>query len=324
MITVAGEALIDLVGDGVTFDAKLGGSPFNVAVGLARLGASCEFLGRLSRDSFGVRLRRHLKQHGVSLRAAVEADEPTTLAIATLDEHGAASYEFYVTGTADWQWRHAEIPERLPDDVAALHTGSLALLVEPGASLLEHLLRREHARGAVTISIDPNLRPLLERDARSARHRVERQIRYAHLVKASAEDLAWLYPGEEPERVARKWRELGPPVVVVTLGADGALAVGPRNAPMTVAAPRVAVVDTVGAGDAFTAALLSGLAERDLLVTVRGVPGSSEAGQGAMTEDAAELLDDALPDLLGRACAAAAITCQRAGADPPTAAELAR
>jgi fructokinase len=308
VITVIGEALIDLVGDGAVFQATPGGSPANVAVGLARLDQPCDFLGRISGDSFGVRLRAHMRSNGVSLRHAVAATEPTTLAIATLDQRGSAAYEFYVDGTADWQWSAEELPSPLPEDVVALHTGSLALAIDPGATVLEEYLRHEHDRGAVTISLDPNVRPQLAPD------------RYAHVVKASAEDLAWLYPGESVVEVVRHWYSLGPALVVLTLGADGALAVGPDGDLVEVSAPRVQVVDTVGAGDAFSAALLGGLAHQDLLSCLR-TPRIRALDPGSAGE-ATSAIRDALPGVLRRACTAAALTCTRPGADPLTASEL--
>jgi fructokinase len=317
VITVIGEALIDLVGDGADFQATPGGSPANVAVGLARLDQPCDFLGRISTDTFGARLRDHLIRNRVSLRHTVEAAEPTTLAIATLDPDGSATYEFYLNGTADWQWSAEELPTPLPTDVVAVHTGSLALAIDPGAKALEEFLRREYERDAVTISLDPNVRPQLAADRDAARRRIERQVSYAHLVKASAEDLAWLYPGREQVDVVRHWGRLGPSLVVLTLGEQGALALGPSGDLVKTSAPRVQVVDTVGAGDAFTAALLAGLADRHLLSRLR----SSAPGRTPPADSTA--VRDALPDVLHRACTAAALTCARAGADPLTANELA-
>ncbi|MGW5362755.1 carbohydrate kinase family protein [Actinopolymorpha pittospori] len=310
MITVIGEALVDLVGEGGTFQAKPGGSPFNVAVGLARLDVPSALLARLSGDSFGAQLRRHLDDNDVSTRYAVSASEPTTLAFALLDEHGTASYEFYVTGTADWQWTARELPDPLPAEVTAVHTGSLALALEPGASVLEEFLAREHKRGQVTISLDPNIRPLLSPDRAATRERVETQLTRAHLVKVSAEDLGWLHPGEAVDDVVRRWCARGPALVVVTLGADGAFAVGPEQARVDVGAPVVPVADTVGAGDAFTAALLAGLHEHDLLAGLR--------------RPRPEVIsEDVLHQVLTRSATAAALTCTRPGADPPTTRELA-
>jgi fructokinase len=313
VIAVIGEALVDLVsvaGDRDTLRARPGGSPYNTAIGLARLGVPCALVARISTDSFGDRLRAHLEENAVSLRYAVAAPEATTLAFALLDAEGTADYEFYVQGTADWQWTPDELPATLPSDVSAVHSGSLALAIEPGASILDDYLRREHDRGAVTISFDPNVRPQLVPDRDSARQRVERQVGHAHLVKASSEDIGWLYPGEPLDAVLDRWRALGPALVVGTLGPNGALALGPGGRRLHVPAPTVRVVDTVGAGDAFTAALLAGLDEQELLSKLR--------------QDTPEPIDDTvLGPVLTRACRAAAITCTRPGADPPNQEELA-
>ena len=312
MITVIGEALIDLVGERGVFRAQPGGSPCNVAVGLARLGIPCGFLGRISGDAFGAQLRAHLEGNGVSLRSAVAAAEPTTLAFAFLDDEGSARYEFYVNGTADWQWQVDELPDPLPPEVTAVHSGSLALALDPGAKVLEDFLRREHARGAVTVSLDPNIRPHLATDREATRRRVEQQVGHAHVVKASSDDLGWLYPGEPLGDVVRRWRLLGPTMVVATMAANGALALGPDDHLVHVPAPEVRVADTVGAGDAFTSAFLACLSDRGALAALRRPSGHELDGHGG----------DVLRAALARGCAAAAITCGRPGADPPTAAEL--
>jgi fructokinase len=321
VIAVVGEALIDLVGDvrvdgaggagsSGTFHARPGGSPYNVAIGLARLDCPCALLARISTDTFGVQLRTHLERNGVALDHVVDATEPTTLAFAILDQTGSARYEFYVAGTADWQWRAEELPAPLPPTVTALHAGSLALALPPGADVLDDFLRRERARGAVTISVDPNVRPQLATDRAATRDRIERQITCAHLVKVSEEDLAWLYPATPVSTVVEHWRDLGPAAVVVTLGERGAVAVGPDGREIRVTAPSVEVVDTVGAGDAFTAALLAGLDERGLLAELRRpVPERFDV--------------TGFQQVLARAAYAAARTCTRPGADPPTTAELA-
>jgi len=156
LITVCGEALVDLVSTGGwRFTAHAGGSPANVAVGLGRLGVPVSLLARISRDSFGALLRRHLTESGVDLRDVVVAAEPTTLAVATPGPGGSARYEFYLSGTADWQWTRTELPDRLADDVVALHAGSMALDIPPGAHQIAALMLRERRRGAVTISYDP-------------------------------------------------------------------------------------------------------------------------------------------------------------------------
>lgn len=309
MIAVLGEALVDLVGDGATFHATAGGSPANVAVGLGRLGVPVAMMARISTDRFGERLRQHLVCNGVDERFVVVADEPTTLAIANLDAGKPPDYQFYLAGTADWQWRPEELPEPLPEDIVALHAGSLALAVPPGAAVLEEVLRRERDRGAVTISFDPNVRPQVSPDVVVARPWVERLVALAHVVKVSEEDLAWLYPGSDCGEVAELWRSLGPGLTVVTMGGDGAVAYGARGGRAGAPAPQVEVVDTVGAGDAFTSALLQGLHGKGCL----GEP-DRQAIEALSGQDLAWLLT--------RACTAASLTCARPGADPPTLAAL--
>jgi fructokinase len=310
MITVCGEALIDLVNQGGgRFQAHPGGSPANVAVGLSRLGAPVALLARVSSDAFGQLLQAHLHDNGVDPRHLMQARERTTLAVVSLDENGVATYDFYVEGTADWHWQPSELPDPLPDDVTALHSGSLALAVEPGASLLTGLLRRERNRGQVTISIDPNIRPTFEPDRQAALRRVEEQVRFADVVKVSAEDLRWLVPGESAVECARRWQAMGPAVVVVTLGSSGAVAIAADGIQLSRPSVPVAVVDTVGAGDAFTAGMLDAMRRLGLL----GVRGHN-ALRGLSAQTLGRIVDEGM--------LVAALTCGRAGANPPTWAEV--
>lgn len=311
MIVVAGEALIDLVADpDGRYRPIPGGSPANVAVGLTRLGGTTELLARLGTGVFGRIVRAHLEDNGVGLAHAVSTDDPATLAVVALDDQGRAAYDFYVEGTADWGWSADEVPDPLPDGTLALCTGSLAVAIEPGASVLADLLRREHGRGEVTLVLDPNVRPALLGSPEQARPTLEALVALCDVVKVSDEDLEWLAPGEDVAAVAAGWAGLGPALVVVTRGGEGALAVTPAGASATVPAPAVDVVDTVGAGDAFTAGLVDTLRLRDLL------------GRGRH-ERLAALGEGDLADVLRRAALVAAITCGRAGADPPTAADVA-
>jgi fructokinase len=307
MLTVLGEAVIDLVGEGDRrFVAHLGGFARNVAVGLGRLGQPVSLAARLSRDTFGELFRAHLADDGVDARHLVEAAEPSTLAVLTLDPAGVARYDFWATGTSDWQWTDAELAGVVDDDPDALHTGSLALELEPGAGRIVDLLARLTAAGRTTISYDPNVRMAKLGPVEAGRAAVERVVGLAHLVKVSAEDLDWLYPGEPPVAAATRWAAAGPELVVVTLGGDGAVALGPDRRPVHRDAPAVTVVDTVGAGDAFSAGLLAALAER-------GALGRGKAGLAGVD----------LPAVLDRACLVAALTGARPGADPPTLAEVA-
>lgn len=311
MITVCGEGVVDLVEEqpGV-FRAYPGGSPLNVAVGVAALGRPASLLGRLGVDRFGQVLREHLTGHGVSMRDVVDATEPTSLAVVSVDAAGKAAYDFYVQGTADWGWGAADLAGPLRGDVVALHAGSLASCVEPGAQVIEALVRRERARGAVTLTYDPNVRPVLMGERAAAVDRVSRWVGLVDLVKVSDEDLAWLYPGRAAAVVAGEWARSGPALVVVTCGSDGAFAVTGSGVVVRRRARRVRVVDTVGAGDAFTAGLLDALFGAGLL----GVGGR---------EKLSGLTAAGLADVLDHAGLVAALTCERAGATPPSAERVA-
>jgi fructokinase len=311
---VIGEALVDLVPAGGStsglWRAAPGGSPANVAVGLARLGVPTRMGVRLSGDVFGRALRRHLTDNGVDLSAAIEAPEATSLAVVSVGPDGGAEYDFRVDGTADWQWTDAELAGLLADSgdgPSAIHTGSLAAMLAPGVDPLRRLIIR--ARERATVSYDPNCRPLLMGDREPAGDRIADLVGLADVVKASEDDLQWLHPDRPVAEVAAEWTTYGPALVVVTLGSRGALAATGAGVLQVPGRP-VSVVDTVGAGDSFMAALLAGLATRDLLGAVRR-PALRALGS------------ETIEALLGDAVTASALTCTRAGADPPTSAELA-
>jgi fructokinase len=309
VIAVAGEALVDFVPAGRPglFEAAPGGSPANVAVGLARLEIDVRLLARIADDLLGHRIRAHLTGNGVDLSYAVRAAEPASLAIVAVGRDGVVEYDFRVQGTADWQWRDDELAGALDGGVVALHAGSLALTMTPGADALQRLLAR--ARGTMTVSYDPNCRPLLMGSPEAVRGRIEALVALADLVKASADDLAWLLPGRAPEQVAEAWLARGPSMVVITLGPAGLLAATRQAGVLRRPGRVVEVVDTVGAGDACMAALLAGLHRRHLL--------------GADRRAALQAVDAAtLAELADEAVLAAALTCTRPGADPPTADEL--
>ena len=308
VVAVAGEAITDMVpagADGV-FRAAPGGSPANVAVGLARLDVPARMLARLSDDVLGRRLRAHLETNGVDLSHAVAAPEPSSLAIVALQPDGSAAYDFRVDGTADWQWTDDELATAL-DGVAALHVGSLGLTTPPGGAVLRRLAAR--AGATATVTFDPNVRHLLMGPPAEVLLVVHEMLAVADVVKASDEDVGWLEPGLSPAEVAASWLGHGPALVVITRGGDGALAVGASSGPVERPGARVEVVDTVGAGDSFMSALLAGLARRDLL--------GSAHREKLRSLSAAEV-----GDLLDEAVAASAITCSRPGADPPRLAEL--
>ena len=302
-IAVIGEALIDLVeyGDDDPRLARPGGSPYNVAIGLARLEQPVSFVGRISRDPLGAVLRSHAERSGVDLTHVVDTDDPTTVALVELDAAGSAQYRFGVAGTADFQWTDGELA-RVPNSFAAVHFGSLASWLPPGDLAIDRRIAQFRDSGAL-VSYDPNVRPLLQPDRSAARIEIERALPLAHLVKTSEEDLDWLRPGERAEDVANDWLQRGPLAVVVTRGSNGATAVT-AGATLTRPPVPVDVVDTVGAGDAFMSGLLDALARRDLLIP-------------------AALAAAPLADILDDAALVAAVTCARAGSNPPRRADLA-
>lgn len=303
-LVVVGEALIDLVpvAGNDHFQARPGGSPFNVAIGLARLGNHTALMARLADNAFGRLLRDHAAAEGIDLSSAPLAVEPTTLAVVSLDHQAQPSYDFYFEGTADWQWTAAEMAQ-LPRDAAVLHFGSLASWTEPGCAALYELAARTHAAGHILVSYDPNVRPLVLGEPARGRDLVERSVGVAHLVKASTEDIEWLYPGVGSAEVGARWTQLGVDVVVITDGPHGAVAYRADRDPVGCPGRAVEVADTVGAGDAFTAGLLSALAQRGLQTPTR-------LAQLSVTE---------LSECLSEAVLVASLTCEKAGADPPRA-----
>lgn len=302
MIVVCGEALVDFtptqIGDREAYVPRAGGSPLNVAVTLARLGAPVAFLGRLSRDFFGQFLRRHLVANGVDLRYLKDGPELASLAFVHLVPGDEPAYRFYLENSADRGLLPEHLPSAFPDEVQALHFGSVSLVLEPGASTLEHCMRR--ARQARVVSLDPNVRPGLIADHDAYVRRLGGWLRQADIVKVSVADLAWLYPREEPERIARGWLELGPSLVAVTGGVDGCAGFT-REQTVRVPGLVVQVVDTVGAGDAYMGGLLARLQQRGWLARAR----------------LAGLTGNELTEVLSFANRASALTCTRAGADPP-------
>ena len=261
-IAVIGEAIADVFchpsapPGTLELRAHPGGSPANTAVALARLGTPTTFLGRLSTGVFGQMLREHLADSGVDLSASVAADGPATLAIAVIDQWAQASYEFHLNGCVDWQWQAEEL-RGLPTDTVCVHTGSLALAIEPGGSLIEQLLATYRQSG--TVSIDPNIRPSII-NAAVYQAGIARWSRLAHILRLSDEDLSILAPGTPFQQAAQQWHQAGVRLIVLTSGADGATA-SLDGEQVTVPAVPVEPIDTIGAGDAFTAGLLHALHE---------------------------------------------------------------
>jgi fructokinase len=307
MLLCAGEALIDMLprqtaqGE-AAFAPHAGGSVFNTAIAAGRLGLSTQFFSGLSRDLFGEKLAMALTQSGVDASLCARADRPTTLAFVTLTD-GQARYAFYDENTAGRMVSLADLPA-LGDDIQAVFLGGISLSVEPCAEAYATLADR--AAPDRLVMLDPNIRPGFIEDEARFRTRMARMVAVADVVKISDEDLVWLMgPGDIPAQ-AQALLEQGPALILVTEGADGVTAFG-AGAPCKVAAKRVAVVDTVGAGDTFNAGFLAGLSDAGALNK-----GTLRAGLG----------HDVLAGALSLGVRAAAITVSRAGANPPTRAEL--
>lgn len=302
-VLMIGEALVDVVvrGDG-TRDLHPGGSPANVALGLARLGREVDLLTHLGLDAHGVLVADHLQDNGVHLVPGSAGPGPTSVATATLDESGAATYDFAL----DWDISPGV---RMRQQPLAVHTGSIAAVIEPGATAVHRLVKvlRYHS----TITYDPNARPALMGEPVAARGAVERFVALADVVKASDEDLAWLAPGEAVDDVARAWARSGPAIVVVTRGGEGATAFVHDGREVSVTAPRVTVADTVGAGDSFMSGIIDGLWDASLL-------------GGSRREALRAISDTQLTAVLDRCARIGAITVSRPGTNPPTREELNR
>lgn len=255
MITVAGEALIDLVIDASGSVTPLpGGAPFNVARTIARLGADCQFLGRFSDDGFGELLRSSLEEAGVRIAVPDLTPAPTTLALARIDAHGSAEYKFYLDGTSAAQLRHADVAAEILAGSEALALGGLGLLAEPTASSLTALIA--HRPPGATILLDPNCRPSAVNDLDGYCELIETFIRQVDIVKVSTDDLRFLRPDEPWRAAARGLLELGPAAVLVTDGPSPAT-VMTESHERSIPVPVVEVVDTIGAGDAFVAGFLA-------------------------------------------------------------------
>lgn len=307
MFVVCGEALMDVFSQGDTptglaLDARIGGSPFNVATGLARMRQPVAFFGGVSRGFVGDRLMRALQEEGIATHAVVPLDAPTTLSLVGLDAQGVPSYSFYGEHCAD-RLLPREALSQAPATAWCCHFGSYTMVVEPVADTLRALVEREQGRSL--ISYDPNVRLNVEPDLLRWRQVLDWMLPRTHLLKVSDEDLGLLYPGHDVDALAAQWVAQGVALLVVTRGGEGATAWTARHRVDVPAAPTT-LVDTVGAGDTFQAALLTWLAEHDAIVP----------------EALAGLDEAALAAALRFAGTAAAITCSRRGADLPRRAEL--
>ncbi len=311
MFLSCGDALFDLFAGGeeadvasIALSGRIGGSPLNVALGLARLGHPTAYFTKVSGDPFGLRIRAFLEREGIDQRFLIDTKRNTTLAMVSLSSAGTPRYDFYIEGTADRSIEPSEVPSAFPAELEAIHLASYSTVTEPTASALARLVAQEHGRRF--ISYDPNIRASIEPDLDIWRSRIGATVPLASLVKASEEDLEQVYPGRSTETVLADWLSAGAALAVVTLGENGAIAATRSGITVRVPGRSITVADTVGAGDTFQAALLAGLKESGHL--------SAEA--------AGSLNEDALRELLGFAVRAAAITCSRRGADLPRRADL--
>lgn len=306
-LTVIGESLIDIIDDPHRAPASSqthpGGSPLNVAVGTARLDLPTTLVTHYGEDPHGLLIEEHLQANGVNVING--GGTSTSTALATLNADGAAEYTFAIT----WQINGASLPALASVEQSThVHTGSIATVLPPGDKPTLDLVHA--ARRHATVSYDPNCRPAISPDAAAARRKVELFVAASDIVKASDEDLRWLYPDRTEEESLREWLELGPAIVALTRGASGPVVLS-RKGQVEMAAEAITVADTVGAGDSFMAGLIAGLAQFDAL------------GAGGR-DRLQELTPDQLQALAAYANRAAAVSCSRPGADPPRSAELGR
>jgi fructokinase len=298
---VVGEALVDvMVTPQGTAEERPGGSPANVALGLGRLGRTVELLTWIGLDDYGRMVRDHLEESGVTLVRGSESALHTSVATARLDDSGSAHYDFDLT------WAVAPQPA-VSRNPLVLHTGSIATVLAPGAASVRSLVERQ--RASATITYDPNCRPALMGNPVTASALVDSMVVLADVVKVSDEDLNWLNPDLTLVQHARRYLEMGPSIVVITRGGQGASAYLPDGRRLDVTAPQVQVADTVGAGDSFMGGLIDGLWQAGLL-------------GAANREVLGAINNETLTSILTRCIGIAAITVSRVGANPPTKAEL--
>ena len=319
MIVVIGEALIDLIEDKSTagrYQAVVGGANANVAIALARAGAKQQLLARISSDAFGQKIRQRLVDNNVGLDYAIAANEPTSVAIASIGSSGGASYSFYVENTADWGWNNNELPtQQTMADIGAtaLQFGCLTMAMPPGNAVVEAWAKEYFDKDLLSLSHDVNVRPALGFDRDSERIRVERVNSFSHLIKASDDDINWLYglePGSNVDQIAWDWIGDSSKIVFVTRGGDGASIYRNNKTKLDVPSRKVKVQDSVGAGDTFCANTLAQLQQLGAL------------GPGAF-ERLAALTDKQLVEIARVSSIAASMACEKTGAEPPTDSELA-
>ena len=298
-VWVCGEVVIDLIPDGTERRAVVGGGPANTAKALSKLGIATQFIDGISTDKYGQMALKELHKDGVLLDFVKFSDKPTCLAIVSLNAKGGASYEFVIDDTATFDFSHSWLPDATVSKPALLHIGTLVTAIEPAASVLFEWSSK--VAKVAPIVFDPNIRPAVMIDRAKYVKQVERWISISNAVKVSDDDIYWLYPGEDLDKVAKRWLGMGPELIVVTFG-DKGLAGYRKDSKISVDAKKVVVADTVGAGDTVGAILVEAIIEDGL----------------------DKLVNERLTSMLDRAAKAAAITVSRTGALPPSSAEILR
>ena len=304
MIISCGEALIDFIPteNEKAYQPCPGGSILNIAVGLGRMQIPVGFLSRLSTDLFGNMLSDHLSKNQVDLRYCRRVEGQTTLAFVSLEKgkSNEPQYAFYAEGAVDREMTVNDLPKNFEDDVSALHFGSISLVLEPGASALETLMKRESRQRIITL--DPNVRPIVISDWEAYRQRFDKWLSLVDILRLSQADLELLYPYQSIEELLPIWFQKGLSLVIITRGTDGSTGYLPNGTSVYVPTQKVKVSDTVGAGDTYFSAVLTFLYDHDLLKNLERLSGMSQ---------------ETLEACLAFATKAAAINCMRAGANPP-------
>jgi fructokinase len=296
-VWVCGEVVIDLIPDGTERRAVVGGGPANTAKALSKLGIATQFIDGISTDKYGQMALKQLHKDGVLLDFVKFSDKPTCLAIVSLNAKGGASYEFVIDDTATFDFSHSWLPDATVSKPALLHIGTLVTAIEPAASVLFEWSSK--VAKVAPIVFDPNIRPAVMIDRAKYVKQVERWISISNAVKVSDDDIYWLYPGQDLDKVAKRWLGMGPELIVVTFG-DKGLAGYRKDSKISVDAKKVVVADTVGAGDTVGAILVEAIIEDGL----------------------DKLVNERLTSMLDRAAKAAAITVSRTGALPPSSDEI--
>ena len=302
-VVVIGEALIDVLRENNGSIKNIpGGSPANTAVALAKLGMNVQMRARTSSDDFGFEIRKYLQNQNVKLDQGKVVDDPSSIIDAYIQKDGSAKYEANLIGASDYGWQSDELAVDIGIDTRLVHLGSLTSYIEPGATNIENWYKKLSDSKNIILSFDPNIRhPLDGQNKETVQNRALRLASYAHIVKASDEDLIWINPQLEPEKTAHEILESGALLVIVTKGKNGAIGFLKNGLRVEISSPNIEVIDTIGAGDTFAAGLITQIIEKGFVNPL----------------DLTQLTDSDLRQMLINAAQAAAITCSRKGANPP-------